>query len=101
MKVFDLSQQVAFPFEQREKNVLHETGEFKARIIELLPGGRVPECEMTSHVIFLVLEGRVQMRVNSEEVTLREKHCLITEPATLSMETETGARLLGIQVAKA
>ncbi|MBC8477680.1 MAG: hypothetical protein H8D49_04980 [Dehalococcoidia bacterium] len=101
MKVFNLKEMKAFPYEQRERNVFYQTDEFKTRIIELPPGGKMPTCEMASHVIFYVLDGKVEVTVNSETVVLNEKHCLITEPATISMITESGARLLGIQVIKA
>jgi mannose-6-phosphate isomerase-like protein (cupin superfamily) len=100
MKVFDLSGMAAFPYEQREKNVFYQTKEFKTRIIELPPGGQMPTCEMVSHVIFYVLDGEARVTVNSELVTLKENQCLITEPATISMKTENGARLMGIQIAK-
>ncbi|MFC1935130.1 hypothetical protein ACFLXZ_02315, partial [Chloroflexota bacterium] len=63
-------------------------------------GGQMPICEMASHVIFYVLGGEARVTVNSETVELKEKQCLITEPATLSMTTETGVRLMGIQVPK-
>ena len=100
MKVFDLDKIEAFPYEQREKNVFYQAKEFKTRIIELPPGGRMPTCEMASHVIFYVLGGEARVTVNSETVELKEKQCLITEPATLSMTTEKGVRLMGIQVIK-
>ena len=101
MRVFNLKERAAFPYEQREKNVFYQTDEFKARIIELPPGGQMPNCEMTSHVIFYVLDGEVKVTVNSETEALSEKHCLISEPATISMITESGARLMGIQVVEA
>ncbi len=100
MKVFDLNEMKAFPYEQREKNVFYQTKEFKARIVELPPGGQMPTCEMASHVIFYVLGGEVRVTVNSVTIDLKEKQCLIAEPATLSMTTENGARLMGIQIAK-
>lgn len=100
MKVFDLNKIAASPYEQREKNVFYQAKEFKTRIIELPPGGEMPICEMVSHVIFYVLNGEARVTVNSETVDLKEKQCLITEPATLSMTTEKGVRLLGIQVTK-
>ena len=101
MKVFSLGEMKVFPYEQREKNVFFQTDEFKTRIIELPPGGEMPTCEMASHVIFYVLDGEVKVTVNSETAVLNEKHCLITEPATISMITESGARLMGIQIVKA
>lgn len=99
MKVFDLSQIKAFPYEKREKNVLYKSEGFKTRIIELPPGGKMPPCEMSEYVIFVVLDGEVMVEVNSDNMSLKEKHCLITEPATLSMQTQKGVRILGIQIA--
>jgi quercetin dioxygenase-like cupin family protein len=98
MKVFDLSQIKAFPYEKREKNVLFQTEEFKTRIIELPPGGKMPPCKMSEYVVFIVLEGEVTIDVNSEKKNFKEKHCLITEPATLSMQTQKGVRILGLQI---
>jgi len=100
MKVFDLNKIAAFPYEQREKNVFYQAKEFKTRIIELPPGGQMPTCEMASHVIFYVLGGEAMVTVNSKTVELKEKQCLITEPATLSMTTEKGVKLMGTQVIK-
>lgn len=100
MKVFDLNEMTASSYEQREKNVFYLAKEFKTRIIELPPGGQMPTCEMASHVIFYVLDGEARVTVNSETVELKEKQCLITEPAIISMKTETGVRLMGIQVPK-
>lgn len=100
MKVFDLNEMKAFPYEQRDKNVFYQAQEFKARIVELPPGGGMPTCEMASHVIFYVLNGQVRVTVNSEIAELKEKQCFITEPATLSMRTENGVRLMGIQIVK-
>ncbi|MDD5500599.1 MAG: hypothetical protein PHH57_02805 [Candidatus Omnitrophica bacterium] len=101
MQVFDLNEMKAFPYEQREGNVFYQSKEFKTRIIELPPSGQMPTCEMESHVIFYGLDGEVRVTVNSETVVLKDKHCLITEPATISMITEKGAKLMGIQIAKA
>ena len=98
MEVFDLDKMKAFPYKQRDKNVFYQTNEFKTRIIELPPGGQMPTCEMASYVIFYVLNGNVKVTTNSETVDLKEKQCLITEPATISMETESGVKLMGIQV---
>ncbi|MFW6118168.1 MAG: cupin domain-containing protein [Chloroflexota bacterium] len=100
MKVFDLNETKVFPYEQRERNVFYQSKEFRARIIELPSGGHMPTCEMASYVIFYVLDGEVKVTVNSETVELKEKQCLITKPATLSMITETGVRMMGIQIAK-
>lgn len=100
MKVFDLNEMITRPYEQREKNVFYQAKEFKTRIIELPPGGGIPLCEMAEHVVFYVLDGEVRVTVNSEAVVLKEKQCLIIEPATVCMKTENGVRLMGIQIAK-
>jgi len=100
MKVFDPDKINVFPYEQREKNVFYQTKEFKTRIIELPPGGQMPTCEMASYVIFYILNGEVRVTVNSETVELKEKQCLIIEPATLSMKTISGVRIIGVQIQK-
>jgi len=100
MKIFNLGDVSALPYEQREKNVFYQTKEFKTRIIELPPGGHLPTCEMASHVIFYVLDGEARVTVNSKTIEIKEKQCLINEPATLSMTTGKGVRLMGIQIAK-
>ena len=101
MKVFDLNEMTAAPYDQRGKNVFYQAKEFKTRIIELSPGGQIPTCEMASHVIFYVLSGKAKVKVNKETVVLKEKQCLITEPSTISMKTDNGVRLIGIQITKA
>ena len=98
MKVFDLGCMEVQPYEQRDRNVFYRAREFKTRIIELPPGGEIPECEMSDHVIFFVLAGEADITVNGQISTLGEQQCLITPPATFSMKTEKGARLVGIQI---
>jgi mannose-6-phosphate isomerase-like protein (cupin superfamily) len=100
MKIFDLSQMTAVPYEQREKNVFYQAKEFRTRIIELPPGGQIPTCEMASHVIFYVLDGDVEVTVNSKPFTLKKNQCLISEPSTFSMQTDNGAKIMGIQITK-
>jgi quercetin dioxygenase-like cupin family protein len=55
---------------------------------------------MKSFVRFYVLSGEVEVTKNNESTTLKEGQILITEPAILSMKTETGSKLLGIQISK-
>jgi len=98
MKVFDLKSMETRPYEERDKNVFWESREFKARIIELPSGGEMPPCEMASYVIFYVIEGAAEVKVNQEKATIEEGQCLITEPATLSMKTNDGVKIMGIQI---
>jgi len=90
----------SYPYEERDKNVFYKTKEFKARIIELPPGGEMPTCEMLSYVIFYVIKGTAEAKVNQEKIILKEGQCLITEPATLSIKTQEGVKMMGIQIMK-
>ena len=101
MKVFDLKTMKAYPYEERQKNVFYQIEEFKTILVELPPGGEIPICEMIPHVIFTVIEGAVEITVNGKKVMLQSGQCLITEPATLSMQSDTGVRLMGTQIFKA
>jgi quercetin dioxygenase-like cupin family protein len=101
MKKFDIAGMETFGYDQREKNVFYQTREFKMRVIGLAPGESLPECEMASHVVFICLEGEAEVNVGQEKISLSTGQGLVTEPATVSMKTETSARLLGIQIAKA
>lgn len=98
MKVFDVADMESQGYDQRAKNVFHQTPEFKMRLIELAPGGSIPLCEMASHVVFVCMEGEATVTVDGTEATLTPAKGLVTEPATVSMRSETGAKLLGIQI---
>ena len=71
MQVFDLKAMVSYPYGERDKNVFYKAKDFKTRIIELPPGGEMPICEMASYVIFFVVTGVVEVRVNQEIVNIR------------------------------
>lgn len=81
-----------------KQNVFYKTDFFKTRVINLEAGMEIPDCNMSSHVIFTVLEGKVKIKVNEEMAELTTGKCLVTEPATLSMTTETGAKIMGVQI---
>ena len=100
MKIFDIKAMGSYSHEEREKNVFYKAEEFKSRIIELPPGGEIPVCEMSSHVIFYVVEGAAEVSVNQEKENIKEGECLITPPATLSMRTDDGVKIMGIQIMK-
>ena len=55
MQIFNLNTMKASPYEERGKNVFYKAEKFKTRIIDLAAGEGIPECEMSSHVIFYVL----------------------------------------------
>lgn len=100
MQVFEIKEMGSHPYKEREKNIFYKAKEFKARIIELPPGGEMPTCEMASYVIFYVIEGEAEVNVNQEKANIKEGQCLITNPATLSMRTNDGVKIMGIQVVK-
>jgi len=100
MQIFNLKTMKSYPYEERDKNVFYKAKEFKVRIIELPPGGEMPTCEMLSYVIFYVIKGTAKAKVNQEKIILKEGQCLITEPAILSMKTQDGVKMMGIQIMK-
>ena len=100
MYVFDLDSIDTFPYEERDKNIFFKTSGFKTRIIKLSPGEVIPEWEMASYVIFIVLEGEAEVKVNKDKATLSKNQCIITEPSTISMKSKNGVKIIGIQIAK-
>ncbi|MBS3765267.1 cupin domain-containing protein [Candidatus Bipolaricaulota bacterium] len=79
--------------------VFYEVEEFSGRVIELPAGGSMPPCEMDSYVLFYVISGEIEVTVGEDKTILKEGSSMVTEPATLSMETGEGVRILGVQVA--
>ena len=100
MKIFDLYEMKSFPYEKRDKNVFYHSKEFKTRIIGLSAGEEIPECVMASYVIFLVLQGEAIVTVDSKDSVIGTGKCLISEPATLSLKTKIGVKIMGIQINK-
>jgi len=98
MKIFDLINIEAESYEKRAINVFFQNDLFKIRVIILEAGGKIPLCQMDTFVIFYVVKGEVVLRKNDESSTLKENQVFITEPALLSMESDLGARLMGIQI---
>ncbi len=100
MKMFDLYKMKSFPYEERNKNVFYHSKEFKTRIIDLSAGEEIPECEMASYVIFMVLRGEAIVTVNSKDSAVDAGKCIISEPAVLSLKTKNGVKIMGIQINK-
>ncbi len=100
MKRFDVASMIVHGRDEKEKNVLCATPEFKIRVVALGPGEGMPECEMTSYVVFVCIEGEAEIRAGEDRVTLFVGQAAVSEPAILSMQSKTGARLLGIQIVK-
>ena len=98
MNIFDLKTIKAFPYKDRDKNILFKSGGFKARVIELAENEEIPLCEMTDSVIFYVIEGEGKIEINGEESRISSDNCIITEPAKISIKTKNGIKMLGIQI---
>jgi len=98
MKIFDLMNLEAEEYSQRGKNVFFENELFKTRVINLKAGESIPDCQMDCFVIFYVVKGEFLVSKNGQEASLKEKQVFITEPALLSMKSNAGARLMGIQI---
>lgn len=98
MNVFDLKTSTAYPLGEREKNVLYRGKGFKVRIVELLPEGEIPPCDMAQHVVFTVVSGTVDISVNDEIVHAQPSHCVVIHPATVAMKSASGARVMAVQI---
>lgn len=100
MEIFDFNKIEGKPYEERHKNVLYKTEDFKIRVIDLPENGTMPECNMETYVVFVVMHGRVDITINGQVHSLKEKQSLASEPAVFSMKTTEGAKLMGIQIKK-
>lgn len=98
MEVFDFNKIKAYPYAEREKNILYSEGNFKVRIIRLPPKGKMPKCEMKSSVIFYIINGGARVTIDKERKPVKEGQCLITKPATLSIMTQSGVKIMAVQI---
>ena len=98
IKVFDLNDIHVHPFEERERNVIFQSETFKVRLIQLEAGGEIPPCNMAMNVLFCILQGEGVIVVNEVSNQVKPHSLIITPPATISMKSEKGMRVLGIQI---
>lgn len=98
MVTYNLKKLEPAEFENNPPKVFYEGNNFTTRIIKLSAGSEIPDCEMGTSVIFVVILGSVKVKVNNESSKLNEGECLVTEPATVSMQSEEGAKVMGIQI---
>ena len=98
MEIFDLTQLTAEGYENRSVNVFYQNDLLKTRVIVLAPSGAIPACRMESYVLFYVVRGKVLIQKNGESFQHKEGQVMIFEPVLISMETQTGARLMGVQI---
>ena len=100
MKIFNTKTLQAFPFSERDKNVFFQVEEFKMRIIKLDSEQQLPDCQMVSYVVFLLISGEVEVIVDNQKSVLKEGELLVSEPAKFSMKALKSSRLAGIQINK-
>ena len=98
MEIFDLNNILVHPFEERDRNVLFQNETFKVRLIRVDPGGEIPPCTMATNVLFCVLQGEGIITVNGKTNQVKSHSLIITNPATISMRSKDGMKLLGIQI---
>ena len=98
MEIFDLNDLSVYPFEERDKNVLFQSGTTKVRLIQLDAGGEIPPCAMAMNVIFCVLQGKGIITVNEKSNQVKPHSLIVAPPATISMKSEEAMRVLGIQI---
>ncbi len=98
MEVFDFNKIKAYPYTERDKNILYSEGNFKVKLIKLPPNDEMPQCEMKSSVIFYVINGDARVTIGKEQKFVKERQCLITKPATLSMLTQSGVKIMAVQI---
>ena len=101
MLSFDLRNMQSFPYQQRDKNVFYEAGNFKTRIIELQEGEKFPPhgpCEMASYAIYYLVSGKIGININGEYSEPEEGHCMISGLGSYQMEAKDPAKILGIQI---
>ncbi len=55
---------------------------------------------METHVIFVVMQGQVDVTVNEQVHSLSENQSLASGPAVFSMKSRKGAKLMGVQIKK-
>jgi quercetin dioxygenase-like cupin family protein len=98
MEIFDLNDTLVHPFEERDRNVIFQHETFKVRLIQLKAGGHIPPCAMAMNVIFCVLHGKGIITVNEKANEVRLHSLIVAPPATISMMSDEGMRVLGIQI---
>ena len=98
MEIFDLNDILVHPFEERDGNVLFQTETLKVRLIQVDSGGEIPPCTMATNVLFCVLQGEGIITVNDKTNQVKPHSLIITPPTTISMKSDEGMRVLGIQI---
>lgn len=94
MKIIDLENSIP----EGKTDVLTDSSKHKTRIIKLNSGDSIPECTMKDNVMFMVLDGEVDIYVNKDKSSIKKHFLAVIEPSVISMHSNTGALILGIQI---
>jgi hypothetical protein len=60
--------------------------------------GEIPYCAMAMNVIFSLLQRKGLITVNDQSNRVKPHSLIITSPETISMKSDEGMMLLGIQI---
>jgi hypothetical protein len=63
-------------------------------------GEEISPCAMAMNVIFCILQGKGLITVNDQSNQVKPHSLIITSPATISMKSDEGMKLLGIQITR-
>jgi hypothetical protein len=98
MEIFNLDNIRIYPLEERDKNVLFQSETFKVRLIQIGSGGEISPCAMATNVLFCVLQGEGVITVSESSNQVKSHSLIIRSLATVSMKSDEGMRVLGIQI---
>ncbi|MHC1787472.1 MAG: AraC family ligand binding domain-containing protein [Christensenellales bacterium] len=98
MNIYDLTKLELDPNAGGNCGAFYQNDLINARLIVLKAGQKIPNARVDSYVLFYVVAGEVFLTCNEETVRLQENQVFISGPATLSLETAQGARLMGVRI---
>jgi len=98
MKIIDFSKIHSCGDGRYAASVLFEQGAVKVRRIELAAGARIPPCRMKEDVVFVVIEGRVTFRIESEESVVNAPGAVFIPggATSRSMEADEASLILAV-----
>jgi len=98
LSILDTSHLTSFSSEGPLPTPLLNTDQVRALLLNLEAGQSVSPCQMTSTVLYYVIEGQGNLRVKEERGSLQTGSLAVVPPgATRSISAETRMRVLAIQ----
>jgi quercetin dioxygenase-like cupin family protein len=98
MNIIDFSTNRSCGDGRYEASVLFEQGLLKIRRIELAAGALIPPCRMMEDAVFVVFEGRITFRTETEESVVRAPGAVFIPrgATTRSMEADEPSLVLAV-----